>query len=236
MERLSEEKPSWCWEQWVTSVKLFWAGGSRVRLGVWLERLRRSICRDSGSTSPENLSVGPPPPSPPLFPALELRLDSLVDRALWKAESEESEPLGSSPRLQEREQKIWPCLGRKGRPSRERLQRAQPKQPSVACQCCPSYVIWPWSMPVGGRDARTGGAARLQPLGVVPAAVDLPVLVEVDEVHQQLVAGAAHEAGRVPAHAAAGARRKHRDVAAVYLAAALRRRRRGGGGGGERLS
>jgi len=78
-----------------------------------------------------------------------------------------------------------------------------------------------------------GGAARLQPLGVVPAAVDLPVLVEVDEVHQQLVAGAAHEAGRVPAHAVTGARRKHGDVAAVYLAAALRRRRRRRG---ERLS
>ena len=46
-----------------------------------------------------------------------------------------------------------------------------------------------------------GGAARLQPLGVVPSAVDLPVLVEVYQVHQQLVAHAAHEAGRMPAHA-----------------------------------
>lgn len=47
----------------------------------------------------------------------------------------------------------------------------------------------------------TGGAARLQPLCVVPAAVDLPVLVEVDEVHQELVAHAAHKAGRMPTHA-----------------------------------
>lgn len=47
----------------------------------------------------------------------------------------------------------------------------------------------------------TGGAAWLQPLCVVPAAVDLPVLVEVDEVHQELVAHAAHEAGRMPTHA-----------------------------------
>lgn len=47
----------------------------------------------------------------------------------------------------------------------------------------------------------TSGAAWLQPLGVVPAAVDLPVLVEVDEVHQELIAHAAHEAGWVPTHA-----------------------------------
>lgn len=46
-----------------------------------------------------------------------------------------------------------------------------------------------------------GGAAWLQSLGVMPAAVDLPVLVKVDEVHQELVAQAAHEAGRVPTHA-----------------------------------
>lgn len=45
------------------------------------------------------------------------------------------------PALQDREQKICPCFGRKGRPSRERLQRAQQKHSSVACQCCPSYVI-----------------------------------------------------------------------------------------------
>lgn len=51
------------------------------------------------------------------------------------------------PALQDREQKICPCFGKKGRPSRERLQWAQQKHSSVACQCCPSYVIWPWSMP-----------------------------------------------------------------------------------------
>lgn len=81
----------------------------------------------------------------------------------------------------------------------------------------------------GGRGLYlvTGGAARLQPLGVVPPAEDLPVLVEVDEVHQELAARAAHEAGRVPAHAVARPRCKHGDVAAVYLAPALRR---GGGG------
>lgn len=66
-----------------------------------------------------------------------------------------------------------------------------------------------------------GGAARLQPLGVVPPAEDLAVLVEVDEVHQQFAAGAADEAGRVPAHAVTRPRCKHGDVAAVYLAPAL---------------
>lgn len=66
-----------------------------------------------------------------------------------------------------------------------------------------------------------GCAAGLQPLGVVPPAEDLPVLVEVDEVHQQFAAGAADEAGRVPAHAVTRPRRKHGDVAAVYLSPAL---------------
>lgn len=87
----------------------------------------------------------------------------------------------------------------------------------------------------GGGDLYlvTGGAARLQPLGVVPPAEDLPVLVEVDEVHQELAARAAHEAGRVPAHAVARPRCKHGDVAAVYLAPALRK---GGGGRKEEKS
>lgn len=66
-----------------------------------------------------------------------------------------------------------------------------------------------------------GGAARLQPLGVVPAAEDLAILVEVDEVHQQFAAGAADEAGRVPAHGVTRPRRKYGDVTAVYLASAL---------------
>lgn len=43
--------------------------------------------------------------------------------------------------------------------------------------------------------------AGLEALGVVPATVDLPILVEVDQVDQQLVADTADEAGRVPADA-----------------------------------
>ncbi|KAK0145946.1 hypothetical protein N1851_015130 [Merluccius polli] len=66
---------------------------------------------------------------------------------LCRAESQESELLGSSPREQAREQKMRPPRGRKGRPSSASRQRAQQKQVSTACQCWPSYVIWPWSIP-----------------------------------------------------------------------------------------
>lgn len=70
-------------------------------------------------------------------------------------------------------------------------------------------------------DLVAGCAARLQALGVVPATVYLPILVEVDQVHQQLVADSAYEARWVPANTVAGARRKHSDVPAVNLASAL---------------
>lgn len=69
-----------------------------------------------------------------------------------------------------------------------------------------------------------GGAAGLQPLCMVPPTVDLPILVEVDEVHQELIAHTAHEAGRVPTHAVSRPRREHGDVPSVYLATALKRR------------
>lgn len=78
-----------------------------------------------------------------------------LERLLWKAESQESELLGSSPREQGREQKMRPPRGRKGLPSRGSWQWAQQKHASVACQCWPSYVIWPWSMP-GGQTKQQG--------------------------------------------------------------------------------
>lgn len=43
------------------------------------------------------------------------------------------------------------------------------------------------------------GAAWPEELRVVSAAVDLPVLVEVDQVNQRLVAGVADKAGGMPA-------------------------------------
>lgn len=56
---------------------------------------------------------------------------------------------------------------------------------------------------------------------MVPAAEDLPVLVEVDEVHQELFAHAADKAGGMPTHAVACPRCKYCDVATVCLARAL---------------
>ncbi len=80
---------------------------------------------------------------------------------------------------------------------------------------------------VTGTYLITGGAARLQPLGVVPTAVDLPILVKVDEVHQELAAHAAHETGRMPTHAMTCPGRKYSNVATIYLASALKSRERG---------
>lgn len=79
------------------------------------------------------------------------------------------------------------------------------------------------------RHLVAGLAPRLHPLGVVPAAVDLPVLVEVDEVHQQLSAGHTLEALGVPAAAVARPAGKHCDVSAADLSAALRGPAREGG-------
>ena len=74
-----------------------------------------------------------------------------------------------------------------------------------------------------------GLTAGLEPLGVVPSAVDLPLLVEVDEVHQQLAAGGALEALGVPAAALPRPARKHRNVPAADLPLALGVERRGRG-------
>lgn len=53
-------------------------------------------------------------------------------------------------------------------------------------------------------DLITASAARLLAVSVVAAAVHVAFLPEVDHVHQQLFAGAAHEAGRVPHLVVAG--------------------------------
>lgn len=54
-----------------------------------------------------------------------------------------------------------------------------------------------------GPDLVTGCTAWLQALSMVPTTVDLPVLIEVDQVNQKLIADCADEAGRVPADAMA---------------------------------
>lgn len=70
-------------------------------------------------------------------------------------------------------------------------------------------------------DLVAGCAARLQALRVVPATVYLPILVKVDQIHQELVADSAYKARWVPANAVAGSRCKHSDVPAINLASAL---------------
>lgn len=103
-------------------------------------------------------------------------------------------------------------------------------QKTTALLPSPNSPVWVMPQWAAGRaasprertDLVTGCTARLQALGVVPAAVDLAVLVEVDQVHQELVADGAYEAGGVPANPVAGARREHGDVPAINLASALR--------------
>ena len=55
-----------------------------------------------------------------------------------------------------------------------------------------------------GSDLVTGCTAWLQALCMVPATVDLPILVKVDQIHQELVADGAYKAGWVPADTVAG--------------------------------
>lgn len=85
----------------------------------------------------------------------------------------------------------------------------------------------PPTPPAACSDLIAGCAAWLQALSVVPATVDLPVLVKVDQIHQQLVADGADETRRVPADTVASARRKHGDVPAVNLASALQGKQTG---------
>ena len=79
-----------------------------------------------------------------------------------------------------------------------------------------------------------GLAAGPARFGVVPPAVDAPILVEVDEVHQQLPTRGTAEALGVPARPMAGPRRKHRHVASAQPSAALRGQ--GGRGGGVKMA
>ena len=57
---------------------------------------------------------------------------------------------------------------------------------------------------VAFRHLVAGGASRLDGLGVVPAAVELSVLVKVDEIDEQLLAYGAREAVGMPAAVGAG--------------------------------
>lgn len=56
---------------------------------------------------------------------------------------------------------------------------------------------------------------------MVPATVDLAILVEVDEIHQQLLTHAADKAMRVPAFSMSCSCSKDHNVPSVYLTTTL---------------
>ena len=60
-----------------------------------------------------------------------------------------------------------------------------------------------------------GGASRLDGFCVVPAAVELPLLVKVDEIDEQLLADGAREAVGMPAAVGAGPRGADANVPGV---------------------
>jgi len=66
-------------------------------------------------------------------------------------------------------------------------------------------------------------ASRLERLGVVSAAVDVAVLVEVDEVDEQFDTHDADEARRVPRHVVSRATREHRQLTLPHRLTALYR-------------
>lgn len=80
---------------------------------------------------------------------------------------------------------------------------------------------------LSGGHLVAGLAAGFDVLGVVPAAVDVSVLIEVNEIHQQLVTGSALEALRMPAGAVTRSGCKHRYVTAADLPATLINTQRG---------
>lgn len=75
----------------------------------------------------------------------------------------------------------------------------------------------------------TGTAARLQPLSVMSAAVKLSVLVEIDQIHQQLLTHGADETLGVPVLSMTRSGCKDHNVSPIYLTTTL-----GEGRGGRR--
>lgn len=88
-----------------------------------------------------------------------------------------------------------------------------------------SAISNPWGFRPRRAHLITGTAAGLQPLSMVPATEDLAILVEVDEIHQQLLTHAADKAIRVPAFSVTRPGSKHHDIPSVYLTTTLWERR-----------
>lgn len=70
---------------------------------------------------------------------------------------------------------------------------------------------------------------------MVPAAVDLSVLVKVDQIDQQLTAGGTLETLRVPTAAMSGPTGKHRYVSTADLSATLEKQIWVGGAEGKEV-
>lgn len=106
-----------------------------------------------------------------------------------------------------------------------RMQSHSKQQKCLRCQFWPSACVYsllkiscgteagselllgseePQGVTCLGSHLVAASAARLLAVSVVAATEQLPLLPEVDHVHQQLAAGAAHEAGRVPQPVVAG--------------------------------
>lgn len=82
----------------------------------------------------------------------------------------------------------------------------------------PAFHSLPWAE---RHHLITGLAAWAQAFGMVTTTVDLASMVEVDEVHQQLLARGAHKALGVPAGTQACSAGKHCDVPTSNLLPAL---------------
>jgi hypothetical protein len=70
-----------------------------------------------------------------------------------------------------------------------------------------------------------GRTSRLQRLGVVPSAIQLPLSIEVDEIHKQLLTDATREARRMPTGVWSCSRREHTYITARQSLLALQHRR-----------
>lgn len=111
--------------------------------------------------------------------------------------------------------------------------RGTSAQPNPTCASC-SLKANPPPPPPRPPHLVAAAAARLLAVAVVAAAVHLALLPEVDHVHQQLLAGAAHEAGRVPQLVVAGPLGVDGRLAAGHRLLAVVARLAGDRRGGER--
>lgn len=88
-----------------------------------------------------------------------------------------------------------------------------PKQKQQSLNCFTNLVPISSSRKAPVTHLVAGRASRLQRLGVVPSAIQLPLSIEVDEIHKQLLTDATREARRMPARVWSSSRREHTYIA-----------------------